>query len=251
MSSFLFSRTVARESISTDRRKEMLALMHACYEGVDAARFLADLDAKQFVILLFSRRTKELVGFSTIRIAEETLEGRKVEIVFSGDTVIHPDHWGGKTLQAAFGRFAIARKLSRPGTPVLWLLLSAGYKTYLLMTNYFPMSLPNRNGTAESRRAFLDDIASRWFGAQYADGIVRFTGTYRVKEGVSPVDRATAKNADVAFYLEKNPGHVNGDELVCLAELRLRDLARAFLRIGWLQARNALGLRPREAEAKA
>jgi hypothetical protein len=35
----------------------------------------------------------------------------------------------------------------------------------------------------------------------------------------------------VAFFLEKNPGHGQGDELVCLAEVSPTNLTRAGLRL--------------------
>lgn len=248
----LVSRTMSVASLDEGARRRMSSLMSVCYEGVTRERFEADLAAKAFVILLYARATGELVGFSTIRVARETLDGRAVEVVFSGDTVIHPDHWGGKSLQAAFGRFVIGRKLRSPATPVLWLLLSGGYKTYLLMTNNFPASTPNRNGSARAPRAdFLRRLCAEWFGAEFdaARGVVRFgAGHYRVREGVAPIDADTSAHPDVAFFLSRNPGHADGDELACLAELRLRDLARAFARIGWAQLRMVTRLPARVAD---
>lgn len=243
----LVSRTVSVASLDEGARRRMLALMQVCYAGVTRERFERDLASKAFVILLYARGTGDLVGFSTIRVAREIHDGRAVEVVFSGDTVIHPDHWGGKSLQAAFGRFVIGRKLRSPATPVLWLLLSGGYKTYLLMTNNFPASTPNRNGSATpARKALLHRLCAEWFGANFdaERGVVRFGADhYRVRDGVAPVDADTSLHPDVAFFLARNPRHAAGDELACLAELRLRDLARAFTRIGLAQAR--MLLRPR------
>jgi len=240
VSSPLVSRVVPRGSLDECRRREMLALMHVCYEGVTAERFAADLDEKQLVILLFARAGRELVGFSTVRIAEERLGGRRVDLVYSGDTVIHPDFWGAKSLQAAFGRLLLARKLRRPLRPCLWLLLSAGYKTYLLMVRNFPRSFPSRTFDPDSgRKAFLERVAQQWFGSQYdpARGILRFRGPhYRVRRGIAPVDARTATNPDVEYYLGRNPAHANGEELVCLAEIRLRDLGWALARIALRQA---------------
>jgi hypothetical protein len=210
----------------------MLALMNLCYDGVSSARFDSDLDAKQYVILLFERASGTLAGFSTLRLALESLAGKQVEVAYSGDTVIHPDHWGSKSLQSAFSRFLLMRKLRRPWRPVLWLLLSGGYKTYLIMVNHLPRSVPNRrSGASDEWAPFLKDLATRWFGSQYdaGRGIVRFSDAhYRVKTGVAPIDAETMRNADVAFFLERNPGHASGDELVCLAELRVSDLSRAL-----------------------
>ena len=243
MSSPLFARTVTCASLDDARRREMLALMRVCYDGVMPERFASDLDDKQFVILLFAKAGRALVGFSTLKVREERLGGRTVELVFSGDTVIHPDYWGAKSLQAAFGHFLLARKLRRPWRPCLWLLLSGGYKTYLMMTNNFPRSFPSRRGEPSPvRRAFLERIAREWFGSQYdaARGVVRFASPhYRVRDGIAPLDAVTAARPDVAFYLARNLGHAEGDELACLAEIRLRDLVTALTRIVLIQARLA------------
>jgi hypothetical protein len=88
------------------------------------------------------------------------------------------------------------------------------------------------------RAAFLGELAERWFGGQYdaARGTLRFSEEhYRVREGMAPIDRQAAAHPHIAFFAERNPGHVEGEELVCLAEIRLWDLGRALARIGWSQ----------------
>ncbi len=119
--------------------------MQRCYTGVSPERFAADLEEKQYVILLHTRRGGELVGFSTLRVAEASTGGQQVEVVYSGDTVIHPEWWGHKVLQVCFGRFVLWRKLRHPMRPLHWLLLSAGFKTYLLAVNSFPRTMPRRD----------------------------------------------------------------------------------------------------------
>jgi hypothetical protein len=224
-----------REELSESQRAQMLALMQLCYAGVSAERFMLDLEEKQYVILLSLRRTGELVGFSTLRVAEDRMGGRPVELVYSGDTVIHPDHWGQKELQVQFARFTAWRRLRRPLRPLLWLLLSGGYKTYLLSVNNFPRTIPRHDWDApEERVTFMRELASRWFGLQYdaERGVLRFEQQhYRVRDGVAPIDRAAAAHPHIAFFASCNPGHVNGEELVCLTEVRLRDLARSVGRI--------------------
>jgi hypothetical protein len=230
-----------REALTEAQRAQMLALMQLCYAGVSAERFARDLAEKQYVILLFVRRTGELAGFSTLRVAEELLDGRPVEVTYSGDTVIHPDWWGQKELQVQFARFMMSRKLRRPLSPMLWLLLSGGYKTYLLAVNNFPRTVPRYDWEAPPERvAFLRTVATRWFGAQYdaERGTLRFEGKhYRVRDGIAPIDREARAHPHIAFFAEHNPGHVEGEELVCLVEIRVADLAHSVGRIVWKQLR--------------
>jgi len=235
MLSALKGAVVRCDELTQSQRAQMLSLMQLCYAGVSAERFTKDLEEKQYVILLSVRRTGELVGFSTLRVAEGLMGTQPVELVYSGDTVIHPDHWGQKELQVQFARFTAWRRLRRPLRPLLWLLLSGGYKTYLLSVNNFPRTIPRHDWEPPAERvAFMRELATRWFGSQYdaERGILRFDGQhYRVRDGIAPIDRAAAAHPHIAFFAERNPGHVNGEELVCLTELRLRDLALAVGRI--------------------
>jgi hypothetical protein len=220
--------TVRRESLTGPDRAQMLALMQLCYAGVSAERFARDLEDKQYVILMHARRTAELVGFSTLRVSGE----QGIEVVYSGDTVVHPEWWGHKTLQVCFSRFLLSRKLRRPWGTLHWLLLSGGYKTYLLAVNNFPRTHPRRDWTPPpGRTAFVHALATRWFGTQYdaVRGTLRFEDShYRVRDGVAPIDRAAAAHPHIAFFAERNPGHVEGEELVCLVEIRWWDVARAL-----------------------
>lgn len=252
MPSSLQGTTVRRESLTAPQRARMLALMECCYEGVRPERFHRDLEEKQYVVLLSERRSGELVGFSTIRTTLEHLGGRSIEVLFSGDTVIHPDYWGSKELQACFSRFLLSRKLRRPTRPLFWLLLSGGYKTYLLTVNYFPRTLPRHDWQAPpERRALLDELATRWFGSQYERGLVRFSDAhYHVRPGLAPIGREALAHPHIAFFAQCNPGHVHGDELVCLSEIRGVDVIRALVRTAWLQLRQALRRGPRPTSAR-
>ena len=242
----LVATVVPRDRLTEADVGRMLGLMEVCYEGVNRARFRADLAQKQEIILLLLRErgTNSLVGFSTVRRSTEGFDGRTVEVIFSGDTVIHPAHWGSKTLQAAFSRFALGRKLRQPRRPVFWFLLSGGYKTYLMMVRNLPRAWP-RPGSAPPPgwRPFVDELAARWFGAEYdaARGIVRFaTSHYHVRPGISPIDADAARVPEIAFFARLNPGHVDGDELVCLGELRVRDLLGVLARVLGRRLRAAL-----------
>lgn len=229
----LSSRVVPRASLTEAQRQRMLALMHACYEGVDDARFFADLDAKQFVIVL-QDDDQVLQGFSTLLLREEVLEGRVVDLVFSGDTVIAEAHWGSKALQTAFGTFCLQRKLLHPRRRLYWLLLSKGFRTYLLAVNYFPRTFPRRGTTPPAPLvAFRDRVATSLWGDAYkpAQEVLHYdTPRDRVRAPLAPPPSSALHNPDVRYFLERNPHHGDGDELVCLVGLPLRDLLRALVR---------------------
>lgn len=231
-------------SIDDAVREQMFGLMSLCYDSVEPERFRADLSAKSAVILLRDRRTRAVVGFSTVRVDEERIGGRRALVVFSGDTVVRPDYWGAKQLQVRFLRYVAWLWLTHPRHRVFWLLLSKGYKTYLLLANYAAGSFPRYDGEATPALSrFLHHLAARrWPEAWVAEqGVLRWGAARdRVKPQVAPIDDELLRNPHVAFFVERNPGYRDGDELVCLAEARVRSLCFATVHLLSVRARTTM-----------
>lgn len=244
----LVAQTVAVADLDAATRDAAYFLFRAAYEGTSRERFDHDLAEKALVILLRDRDSHVLKGFSTVLVREIDSPTAPATIVFSGDTVIDPEYWGQKQLQLAFARLLARRKLAAPRRTLYWFLLSKGYRTYLLLANAFPRSVP-RAGVADdpTLRATLDALAVERYGAQYdaAAGLVRYdTPHERVRSGLAPVTSSVLANGHVRFFVERNPEHVDGVELACLAEVRLRDLARTTVRLTFARMLRVLGLRP-------
>ncbi|HEU0298474.1 MAG TPA: hypothetical protein VFR37_03450 [Longimicrobium sp.] len=227
---------VAPRAIDAATLDAAFALFRAHYDGADRERFEHDLGEKQRVILLRDERGA-LRGFSTVLQREVRVGGRTVTMVFSGDTVIDRACWGQKRLQSAFAGLLLRLRLLHPRRPLYWFLISKGWRTYLLMANHFPRAVPRWDlPDPPELRAALDQLAAERFGAEYdaAAGIVRYATPHeRVRDGVAPIDGALLANPHVRFFVQRNPGHDRGDELACLAQVRLRDLARVAAGIAW------------------
>jgi hypothetical protein len=221
--------TVAVSRLDLQVRREAFELFSASFDGTSWAAFQRDLAAKQFVILLRDARTGHLKGFSTVEVSS----AGNATVVFSGDTVIDSAYWGQKTLQRAFAALILRLKLRHPTRPVYWFLISKGYKTYLMMVNRCPKSIPrhDRPDHAAMRR-LLDHLATTRFGDKYdpVASVARDLGADRVRAGLAPIDGAALANPHVRFFLQRNPGHARGDELCCVAEIRWRDALVTVLR---------------------
>ena len=70
------------------------------------------------------------------------------------------------------------------------------------------------------KRNLLRSVAVQRFGKRYdaAAGILRAEpGNQRLREGIAELDDRRLRDPHVAFFQQRNPGHPQGDELVCLA----------------------------------
>jgi hypothetical protein len=241
----LVASTVPTSSLDQRTISDAFALFERAYDGADRARFAVDLAEKQLVVLLRDRESGALKGFSTVLLQELTGK-RPAIVVFSGDTVIDREYWGQKQLQIAFSMLLVRLKLQSPSRRVYWFLISKGYRTYLLLANAFARAVPRYDRVADDELLQrLHQLASTRFGTQYdpASGVIRYSSAHeRVREGLAPITERHRRNPHVRFFVERNPGHANGDELACLAQVRFRDLARIGCRIAIAMARRALGV---------
>jgi hypothetical protein len=242
----LVAHTITVAELDERTRDAAFHLFRAAYEGTSRERFERDLAEKQHVILLYDRESGALKGFSTVLVRQAWSPRGRATVVFSGDTVIDRAYWGQKQLQLAFARLLATLKVRAPMRPLYWFLISKGYRTYLLLANSFPRAVPRMGAPENPRlRAMLDSLAEERFGEQYDKeaGLVRYdTPHERVRDGVAPVTEAALANPHVCFFVARNPEHAAGVELACLADVRLRDLARAVVRIGWKRVARASGM---------
>ena len=243
----LRARIVAQRDLPAATVDEAYALFASVYEGTDRSRFVRDLSEKQWVVLLHDRESGALKGFSTILLRDIETPRGPARLFFSGDTVVSPAYWGQKALQLAVARLLLSLKLRQPSRIIYWFLISKGYRTYLILANTFPCSIPravvNEDGEL---RALLDRVATERFGDAYdsATGVIRNGGAHEyVRGGVAPISESALRNRHVRFFVDRNPHHASGDELACLALVRIRDLMRAMARYTGHRALRMVGLR--------
>ena len=217
-------------------RKKMYDLYERYYGNTDFSRFSSDLANKDFVLLLFDE-TESLQGFSALTVYERQFEGREIRVVFSGDTVVDERHWGQQALALSWLRLAGQIKAEKPEQPLYWLLISKGHRTYRYLSafshDFYPA--PDRT-TPHQTLELMHFLARDRFGEAYdpVAGILRFPQSLgNLRAEYAQIPQAHLRLRVVEFFLERNPGYANGEELVCLCELsatNLRPIARrAFL----------------------
>lgn len=225
----LWTEVLPVAAITPSDQDRMLSLMHLVYQGVRADSFARDLADKDECIMVRTA-AGELVGFATQKLLRLQVQDRPVEGLFSGDAVIHPDHWGSPVIFQAFARRYIVADRER-----WWFLVSKGHRTYRMMTIFFTTFHPDRSRpTPPWEQAVMDAYARRLFGDDH--DAERGVLAYRTpKDRLRPEHirrEQTARHPDAIFFEQANPGYVDGHDLVCLTRLHpdnLRPQLRARL----------------------
>ena len=232
----LTGETVARRKLTPETVQAMLALLSEHYEQVTPESFARDLAGKDQVILLRDE-AGGLQGFSTLALYKSEFRGQPIGVVYSGDTIIRPAYWGTPELPSVWVRRVLALGEAM-GLPLYWLLISSGYKSYRFLPVFYRQFYPVYDQpTPLEMQTLMDQLARARFGADYdaATGIVRFSqGATPLRAGVAALDAGRLRNPHVRFYVARNPGHVQGDELVCLTRVHADNLTPAGLRMAGL-----------------
>jgi len=234
----LTARNLAVATLSAPVRELMYELYEHYYEVTSRKQFLHDLEQKDWVVVLFDP-DENLCGFTTLKLMEFEWKGRRVRAIFSGDTIVHHDYWGQQQLAFSWIRLAGQIRAQAPTIPLYWFLIVKGHRTYRLLQAFTCSYYPNwREPTPPHEQELMDHMATACFGDHYSipGGIIRFPNSRgHLRPDWAAPDEVECQRPEVRFFLDRNPGYANGDEMVCLTELRpdnLRPLGRRLFRQG-------------------
>jgi hypothetical protein len=90
------------ENLLPSDRTAMYSLLSTHFQGVEQAVFEADLNQKNWVILLEDQASNTLKGFSTLLMYETVFAGEILSVVYSGDTIMDPSAWSSSVLSRAW-----------------------------------------------------------------------------------------------------------------------------------------------------
>ncbi len=223
--------------ISQHDRNQMLALMQRYYENIDRDTFEQDLDEKDLAIVARNRDDRSICGFSTQMIYDQQVGHSTVHVLFSGDTIVDRRFWGDNPLAQLWGRLALSLIDQFPHHQLYWFLISKGYKTYRFLPVFFREFYPRYDcPTPAWARTLISEIATARFGQQFcaSTGILKATEeSCRLRRTVAELTTHRLKNPHLAYFNQANPGHIDGDELCCIAPLSRDNFCRtAFQVIG-------------------
>ena len=220
---------IARRDLGAPMRDAMRVLMDRHFLGVTREVFERDLAEKNHAIVLRDA-SGALRGFTTLAIERTEHAGEALRVVYSGDTIVDVGARNGFALASAW--ITAVRVLCPPsdGTRVLWLLICSSIRTYRFLPVFFREFVPQAGSDAPARAlATMHALAARRYGAAFdpAAGIVRLSDPQPVRPGRQACD----EGPDVEWFATRNPGHLHGDELVCLCDLGDDNLTAAGRRM--------------------
>jgi hypothetical protein len=226
------ARLVSRADLSSDEFAQMYRLLTQHFNGVTQEQFHQDTSEKNWVVLI--ERAGRIVGFSTILAYETLLNKLPHSVIYSGDTIVAPEAWNTSALPRAWIESVAKLRQFYARGPYLWMLITSGFRTYRFLPLFWREFVPRFDiSTPQNSKQLLDHLASERFGRQYdpVTGIVRFKNPQRLRDSLSDIPAGRLEDPHVAFFAAQNPGHADGDELVCLTELTPGNLTAAGRRM--------------------
>jgi hypothetical protein len=219
----LSGKVVEIASLEREQKREMFSLMSAYFCNMDEKRFARDLDEKKWAIILSDPACGKIKGFSTLMLIEHYIDGEKIKVLYSGDTIIDRKYWGGNELVKTWGSLVSGLVSENRGVKLFWFLIAMGFRTYRFLPAYFYEYYPSCDKeTPLEIKKYMDIFAGMKFGNDYDPslGLIRrkLDAEYLVR-GVSDVTGEKLNNRYIKFFSERNPGYARGDELVCFASL--------------------------------
>jgi hypothetical protein len=185
---------------------------------------------------LWRVRGGELAGLVSLDVYPVVWRDQRRTIIFTA-SVVTEERFRGRNLVLKTGlRLLMREKLRRPLVPVYWLFDTYSYKSYLVLARNFREFWPQRDrAIPEDKAAFMDHLATQRYGSSWnrVAGIARNSGYKQLRPQTAPIDAKLRSDPDVRFFEAANPGHREGDMLVCLAPLSASNLFNAIKRARW------------------
>lgn len=218
---------------SEEELQLMYELMAEFYDDTNVEVFCRDFADKDYCLVLYSEEGK-LVGFTTQKVLELDVDGKRIPGIFSGDTIIHKAYWGDTELFKVWANFwfPYAEKYEE----FYWFLICKGYKTYRMLPLFWTEFYPNyRMETPEYEKRIIDAYGTLLYPEDYnpGTGVMEYKARKdKLKTGVADIGGRELSNKDVSFFCEKNPGYIQGNDIACLARIdkaMLKKRVREFL----------------------
>ena len=193
-------------------------------EFYDVERDYAEAELRRRQSIAMFRMNGALLGMAAIDVHATEFRGRRLTVISTSHVLIR-ENWRGRNLIQRLGmRTFLRARLRHPFRPIYWFFDTFSYKSYLLLPRNFRTYWPRHDQpTPEPRAALLDQLATQAYGPAWrpARGLAVRSGQKRLRESAAPLVLRADADPNLQFFARMNPGHAEGDMLVCLCPLTL------------------------------
>jgi len=208
------------EAVTADTWEEIWQLTRRFY---DTERLFVEtrLRAHQKLALFRSAADRSLIGMAAIESEPLEFEGERLLMIFTSHTIVDERFRGQNLLQRAGLHTYLRGCLRHPLRRKFWIFDTFSYKSYLLLPRNLREFWPRHDwSTPRWESALMQHYGRSKYGdAWQADGVVRRSPQKRLLPHTAPFGTHLLANPDLAFYERVNPGHADGDMLLCLCPL--------------------------------
>jgi hypothetical protein len=209
------------EDIGASTWDEVWQLTERFYAG-DRAYIEHGLKSLQRLALFRSRADGRLVGMAAIRTDAMEFQGERVVAIFTSQALVDERFRGLNLLQRAGVRCYLEACLRWPLARKFWVFDTFSYRSYLLLPRNMRQFWPrHEQPTPAWEAAFMDHFGRVRYGEAWRSGCVQRSPHKRLLADTAPIDGQAQRHPDIAFFGRMNPGHAEGDMLLCLCPLTL------------------------------
>jgi len=211
----------ATADLSPARWNEIWTLTEEFY---DVGREYAEAELRRRQSIAMFRMNDSLLGMAAIDVYPHEFRGTTLIVIYTAHVLIR-EAWRGRNLLQKLGaRTFLATRLRHPLRPIYWFFDTFSYKSYLLLPRNFREFWPRHDTpTPEPRAALIDELSVALYGSAWRPerGVVAGSGQKRLRSSAAPLVLGPGADPELEFFSRSNPGHAEGDMLVCLCPLTL------------------------------
>ena len=212
---------VPTAAIATSTWDEIWRLTEAFYD-TDRAFAEEKLKEHQRIVLFRSHGERALIGMASVDVYPALFRGRQLVVIYTSHVLLREQYRGHNLIQRVGLRTFLEARMRFPLRPIYWFFDTFSYKSYLLLPRNFRDYWPRFDRpTPEWEGTLMDQLAVQAYGSAWrpAQGIVVRSGRKRLRPETAPLEEKLTRTAELEFFARVNPGHADGDMLVCLCPL--------------------------------
>jgi hypothetical protein len=194
-------------------------------EFFDVERSYAQAELRRRQRIALFRMNGALLGMAAIDVLPLAIGGESSLVALWTTHVLIRENWRGRNLIQKLGfRTFLEARVAYPFRRIYWFFDTFSYKGYLLLPRNFATYWPRHEGPIPpGRAALIDALATQLYGPAWrpARGVVVRSGQKRLRERTAPLALTPDADPNLRFFATANPGHAEGDMLICLCPLTL------------------------------